>query len=203
MLAVGCTLYIWIPEESKHRLLHAGRVRQVDAESFVAEFDEPLAPAAGSNINVYSEVRGRFMQQGARIRALLESSPRHVIAFERVGEVVSAESRGTYRASVAAMKMQAKVGAESGCAVVDVSPEGLGVVTRKEHALGSLEKIELEWDGQRLCGEARIQTRRTRQDGSHRYGLMVLEKGGPMRRGLEQLSSAVQRMQLRRLSRSA
>lgn len=203
MFSAGSMMYLWVPEGSAERVLHPGKVLRTDIETFVGEFEEPLAPRVGTEAYAYCEFRGRFMQQAVSVIDLRPDQPQPAISFRRLGAPISVTKRSTYRVSVAALNLRARIGCESKCAVVDLSPEGLGVVTRKEHELGALEEVELIYDGQVLVGQARVQAVRLRPDGRYRYGFFALEVNGRMRRVLERLSASVQRMQLRNLARSA
>ena len=53
------------------KVLHPGKVLQSDPKTFVAEFEEPIAPAVGSDVNAYGAVNNRFFQQGAVVTELV------------------------------------------------------------------------------------------------------------------------------------
>jgi hypothetical protein len=203
MLNAGSVMYLWIPDESGERILHSGKVIESDAETFVAEFEEPLAPPVGADVNAYGEVNGKFHQQGAAVTAIRRPLPNPVIAFKRVGKPVSAENRGSYRVCVATWGIYARIGPEDKCLVVDVSPEGFGVITQEPCKLGALVEVSLSYEGETITGRARCQTARLRSDGRGRYGFLSLEENRDMRKTLERITAAVQRMQLRRLARVA
>src|SRR5262249_29945805 len=101
MVAKGTKILLLVPNEGNQRILHPGEVIESDAQGYVVEFDEPIAPAVGANVNAYGDVRGRFYQQGAVVAAIRQTEPHPVIAFTRVGDPVSAENRQTFRVCVA------------------------------------------------------------------------------------------------------
>ena len=206
MLGVGTTMFLLIPNASNKRVLYPGKVTESDGLQFVSEFDESITarlPAAGTEMIAYGEMRGKFYQQGATVVELRAGEAKPVIVFARSGDPVSAEQRQTFRVSVALSGIVAKVGDEHGCQVVDLSPEGFGVISSKELKLGSLINVSMALDGQAIANAARVQTAVKRPDGTYRYGLLIANRKDPARRILEQASSAMQRLQLRRLSGAA
>ncbi|MGA2583592.1 MAG: PilZ domain-containing protein [Tepidisphaeraceae bacterium] len=202
MLAVGKSMFLLIPSPSKTKFLHPGKVIESDCTRFAAEFEDAIAPEVGSDVNAFCEVNGQFYQQGAIVREIRAGLP-VVIAFGRNGEVVSAENRQTYRVNVAASDISAAVGRESACAVLDVSPEGFAAVTSKKVSLGSIVPIKLHGEGHALEAPARVQTMRERPDGKFRYGFLVPRNNVLARKSLQQLSAAMQRLQLKRIRGAA
>ena len=203
MLATGTEMYLLIPDASNKRILHPGKVIESDAQGFVGEFEEPIAPPVGADVNAYGKVRGKFFQQGAAGVAIRQTEPQPVIAFTRVGELVSAENRQTYRVCVAMAGIAARIESEKKCAVVDMSAEGFGAVASKVYELGSLVQVAIEYEGHAISTLARVQTVKARPDGKFRYGFLVNEKKNSPRKALEQISASVQRQQLRRLAGAA
>jgi len=203
MLDVGTTMFLLIAGESKQKILHRGKVVHSDEQVFICEFQEHIWPDVGADVNAYCEVRGKFYQQGAKVMAQVQAAPCPILAFRRVGEPVSAEQRETYRVSLVTADIKATVGDEQRCAVVDVSPVGLAVVTAREYPVGGLIEVTITCEDETLKGEARVQTVRTRPDGKFRHGLLAMRENVKMRQGLERLTATMQRMQLRRLARVA
>jgi hypothetical protein len=202
MLAVGNAMFLLIPSPSKTRFLHPGKVIESDCTSFTAEFENAVAPEIGSDVNAFCEVNGQFYQQGAIVREI-RPGVMVVIAFSRSGEVVSAENRQTFRVNVAAADIQAAVGRESACTVVDVSPEGFAAVTSKKVDVGSIVPIKLHGEGHALEAPARVQTMRQRPDGKFRYGFLVPRNNVLARKSLQQLSATMQRLHLKRIRGAA
>jgi hypothetical protein len=204
MLAAGTEMFLLIPEETNGRILHPGKVIESDAIGFLAEFDATIAPAVGSDVNAYGEVRGKFFQQGAKVAEIRAAEGKCVLAFSRVGDPVSAENRQTFRVSVVSANITAKVGKEKNCPVVDVSPEGFGAIAKTELRVGALVPIEFQHGGHLVSGPARVQTVKRRPDGKFRYGFLATsDRKGQARSSLQQITSLMQRAQLRRLAGAA
>jgi hypothetical protein len=202
MLSVGNAMYLLIPSPSKRRVLHPGKVIESDATSFVAEFEETIAPPVDGDVNAYCEVRGKFFQQGAVVVEIRTSKP-CVIVFRRSGESVSAENRQTYRVSLVTAEFVVDVDKESGCQVVDISPEGFAAIISRKLNLGSLVKIKLNGEGQTFEASARVQTVQERGGGKFRYGFLVPQDNAAARKKMQQISMETQRLQLKRLRGAA
>jgi hypothetical protein len=203
MLMAGADMFLLIPDRSNDRVLHRGRVIESNAELFVAEFEEQICPALDSDVNAYGEVRGKFFQQGAKVTETRIVGPRSVIVFARCGEVVSAENRQTFRVSTVNACITARVGKEKNCPVADVSPEGFSAVVGGELKVGSLVPVEFQYEGVVVNTPSRVQTAKIRPDGKVRYGFLAPDKNSPARKALQQITSSLQRAQLRRLSGAA
>ena len=203
MLAAATDMFLLIPDDDNGRILHPGRVIESDANSFVAEFDTAISPAPGSDVNAYAEVRSKFFQQGASVVEIRQSAPKAIIAFARVGEPVSAENRQAFRVSVISANIIAKIGKEKNCPIVDISPEGFGTLAKAELRVGTLVPVEFQHAGHVVSESARIQTIKPRPDGKFRYGFLAPDKKSEARRSLQQITSLMQRIQLRRLAGAA
>src|SRR3954451_15806473 len=145
MLSTQSALYLLVPNESNERVLHPGKVLAVQSSGvLIIGFQQAIAPAVGSDVNVFFEDNGKFLQQSGSIIATNDSaSPdgfAQSIAFRCVGTPVSAESRGSYRVSAAGLNATARIEKERNCSLVDVSPEGLGVITKQSYRLGTAVK---------------------------------------------------------------
>jgi len=65
--------------------------------------------------------------------------------------------------------------------------------------------VTLRYEGSQFSGEARIQSIRQLDQSRIRYGLHAIDdrmSGGDLRKGQQHISAAIEREQLRRLSRS-
>ena len=203
MLAAGTDMFLLIPDDSNGRILHPGKVIESDATSFVAQFDTAISPAPASDVNAYGEVRGKFFQQGAKVVEIRQAEPKAVIVFSRFGDPASAENRQTFRVSVVSANIIAKVGKEKNCPVVDVSPEGFGTITKAPFKVGMLVPVEFQHGGHVVSAPARVQTVKPRPDGKFRYGFLAPDKKSEARHSLQQITSIMQRLQLRRLAGAA
>lgn len=203
MLATGTPMYLLIPSASNERILHPGKVLAANAQTFEAEFDEAVAPEVGADTVAFGEVRGKFMQQGARVTEVRSDGGKLSFVFQRIGEAVSAEQRQTYRVSSVTTGIVARIGKEERCAVVDISPEGFGAILRQKPEVGSLVNVLLRFWSEDLSDSFRVQTVQTRPDGKFRCGFLAVEKNSPSRRALQKISMTLQRAQLSRLSGAA
>lgn len=196
-------MFLLIPSASNARYLYPGKVIQSNSATFSAQFEDPISPQIASDVTALCEVNGKFFQEGAVVLDVVKGLE-NCFAFARSGEIVSAESRQTYRVSVAANDdVTLVVGRDASCPVLDVSPEGFAAVTAKQLNLGSVVPITLIGDVHTVHGTARIQTVRERRDGKFRYGFLVPRNDLQARKALQQLSAAMQRRQLKRIRGAA
>jgi hypothetical protein len=204
MLAAGTEMFLSIPDAANQRALQPGTVIESGVLGFVAEFDVEMAPPVGTAVDAYGDVRGKFFRQGAQVSEIRAAETKSIIVFTRIGEPVSAENRQTFRVSVISANILAKVGNEKNCPVIDVSPEGFGIVAKRELKPGTVVPIEFEHAGHRVEAPARVQTVKRCIDGKYRYGfLCTAGKRGATRTSLQQITSLMQRAQLRRLAGAA
>jgi hypothetical protein len=206
MFSAGMTIHLWVPAVHKSRVLIRGCIDEVGdgGTTVVARFEEQVSPEVNSDVQLYVEFRGKFFQQGARVVEILDAGEQPQLKFTRVGDPVSAESRGSYRVSTAAAQIKAKIAKRAGAfSVVDVSPEGFAIILNDAPLCGSMLEVNWDFEGVKVEGSARVQTIKPLPNGTFRVGLLAADKQSPMRRSLERLSIALQRAQLRRLSGAA
>ncbi|CAN5555872.1 hypothetical protein BH10PLA1_BH10PLA1_19400 [soil metagenome] len=204
MLEVGTAMYLLLNSEGKERVLRLGKVVTSSPTAFSAEFGDSINCTVGNDMIVFAESRGRFFQQGVSVTQIQPAEQKIVIDFLRVGDLVSAEQRQTFRVSVVTKAMEATIDKETDCKVVDLSPEGFGAIVEKSLALGSLVPIAVSCDGKtKFTATARVQTIKILPDGSRRYGFLVPDKKSSARKAMQEISSTFQREQLRRLAGAA
>jgi len=223
MPAIGNEIFIQTPSEAKGRILHPGHVVGVNQSVYTLLLEEAdLQFSPGQEVLVYFEQYRSFMQQAARISALIdheEASPEassandapamedsvgSIIGLETVGEPSSAESRDTYRVSTLLAQLTADVLNEEDCALVDVSATGFAIITKQHLQVGQVVPVCPKFEGKKFEGEACVQSIRHLGDGRIRYGMHCVTKrgAGMLMRGLQQISMAIQRQQLKRMSRA-
>lgn len=207
MLSQGKDVFILLPGEKRERVLHQGTVTECSEASFVAEFGEVLDLTVGVELLAHAEVNRKFMQQGATVQAVLSASPKTIIAFTRTGQPIAADSRQSYRVSLAAHNLPAKINNDQRCQLIDVSATGFGVVSTTELSIGETVTATVGYNGVTATGEARIQSARDFGGGKFRYGLHAVEaqRGKPkseLQVALMKISLEVQRDQLRRMARA-
>jgi hypothetical protein len=203
VLNSGQGMFLLVSNDSKNPKLAAGKVIESSSTAFAIELDDSSNLQPGLETLAYCDVRGKFFQQGVtltEVRALL-STPTYV--FVRVGEPVSAEQRQTFRVSVALSNVIAQVGERKQCQVVDVSPEGIAVITSQGFSIGTTVKIALAHEDNKIAADARIQTIKVLPTGKVRYGLLVPNTNPIARKALLKMSMGFQRTQLKRLAGAA
>lgn len=179
MLAIGTSMLLLIPSKSNHRVLHPGEVIESDSERVVCRFEEAIAPAEGSDVIAFGLMNGQFLQQAVRVIANVPGINTCTIELLRTGEAVSAEQRQAYRVSVVTSDVYARIGKEQACPVIDISAEGFGAIASGDYKLGSSVPVSFTIDKLTIDTTVRVQTARTRPDGTCRYGFLVAEKSNP------------------------
>lgn len=204
MISSSTPLFFQFPTETSRRILHPLDVLENDAGAITARFHEPgHEPEPEQDVLIYYEIRREFMQQSARIVAVLETEPSTVFAFHTTGEPVSADSRECYRVSTALLDIPCTFGDERDRPVRDVSATGLAVISTQRLSIGDTLEVAFRYDGIDAKGSVCVQSVRELPDGEVRYGLHSIGKDKPSREfrdALNRISLAVQRLQLRRLS---
>lgn len=228
MLPPGSTLFVNFPEESKQRVLHPARVLRHNSEGLVVRCDEPGLPLVPDRaVRLYFESKLKFAQQAGRVEAVFGEgemparSPADTAAYAEhaganaavslgavfivrtLGEPVSAEGRECYRVSTLTAGIGADLGNEPNAVLADVSVTGFSIISNRQHASGSVLPIILHHEGQRYAGNAAIQSVNTLDDGRFRYGFLCADEKShhtALKQGLQQISVAVQRQQLKRMA---
>ena len=200
MIGIGSPIFIIVPDESKDHVFHHGKVLDSNEETFVAEFDHLQPLPVGFNVSAYNEVEGRFYEQKAVITALGRMKPNTIITFQRIGEPISAERRGSYRVRMLKVSLEGQIGEERRCNVMDISPEGFAAVAGKAMDIGSPVNVRIEYETHIVEGQVCVQSVSKIPSGKYRCGFLVPENNVRMRRSLERLASKVQRLHLRSLA---
>ena len=226
MLKPGAEAFLQFPSETADRILHRGQIIMQCNEVFAAVFDEPdLAPDLGQEVLIYAMPDHEFMQQSARIvdppventpetgageppagdggAASHGSPPVHLVT---VGDPVSAESRQCYRVVAIMTDRTAKLNDEEDCKLLDVSATGLALISTGSYRIGDLVTTTLNDKKMKFTGQVSVKSIKPLEDGYTRYGLHCAEDGrssGDLDKGIQKISTAIQREQLRRLNRAA
>ena len=206
MIEPGMKMYLNFPNESKKLLLHPCMTKEAGERGYTAELEESdLAVEAGQDVFVYYELNRKLVKQAARIEAVMKNAPSLIIGFQLTGEIVSAECREWFRVSTALNDLTADFGSESNCRLLDVSSVGFAVEATERYEIGNTLPATLHFQGKHFTGQARVQSIRELHGGRFRYGVHSLtdkSSGGDLCKGQQQISSAVEREQLRRLAGS-
>lgn len=195
------SVFLRLPTEAQSRILHHSTLLEVGQTTLSVRPDsDTLTLDPGAEILIYYDSKRELMQHSAKVGALLDDDAGTVVGIELFGEPVSAESRECYRVSTVLANLKAGVGDETGCPLTDVSVTGFSVLARTSHANGASLRVSLHHEGEDFAGLAVVQSIRSYDDGSIRYGMRCVDEHGDLANGLKKISMAVQRQQLKRLA---
>lgn len=220
MLTKESRIFIQRPDEAAQRILHAATVLAATDNIYaIRPAESDLAFEAGDELRIFFEKDRKFMQQAGRVEALMDPPPDDtdesqaspqdaapILGVATVGEPASAESRECYRVLTMFTDMTVCVGDEDQCPLLDVSATGFAVVSSQELLVGQIVDVSPHHDGQSFPGQASVQSVRDLGAGRFRYGMHCTDERGGDRtlvNGLQQISAAVQRQQLRRMAGKA
>ncbi len=203
----GSTIFIRFPNESKNRILHPVTVTETGGSDNLTVLPEnpELALEVDQELLIYFEQRRQFMQQPAKVEALLEGEAGTVATLKTFGEAVSAESRQCYRVSTVISKLTVTFDGVS-CPLRDVSVTGFAVISSNRYKVGQILDADLRFEGKKYIGKASVQSVAELPEGQVRYGAnCVKAPASPtsLSKGVQQISMSVQRQQLNRLSGGA
>ena len=202
------TIFVRFPNESTNRILHPVKIVETDgSDTLTVKPEDPELPLeAEQELLIYFEKNRKFVQQPAKVEALLEGEEGVVAAMKTVGEPVSAESRQCYRVSTVLSKLTATFDGVDGCSLRDVSVTGFSVLSKKQYKTGQVIDAELRFEGKRYVGKTSIQSVTHMDDDLTRYGVNCVKAAASptsLTNGVQKISMAVQRQQLNRLSGGA
>ncbi len=200
MIKPGATIFFRDPKIENERVLVPSTLLAVEDEILVTQLAPTERFETGQEITVFYEVKREFMQQPVQIDGLEPGEEGPVARYFALGDPVSAESRQHYRVTTITAELRATIGSDTGCPVQDVSATGFSAVVPTRYAQGERVSVSIR-HGEILCeGEAVVQSVCERADG-FRYGFLSAgTAGGALQEQLNQVSLAVQREQLQRLS---
>ena len=198
--------FVQVPDESVQRLLHSAVIQGFVNSTYTADLHEDAAPLeSGQDIFVYYESNGKFKRQSARIVAIVDTPSGRTFSFRFTGDAVSGEGRRCYRVSTVMAVVTATLGDEENCPVVDVSATGFAVIAAEQYMVTDIIEVTIRFEGETFNGRGRIESARELGVGRTRYGLHCVDGKSTdetLSKGLQQISAAVQRQHLRRLSRA-
>jgi hypothetical protein len=213
MLSQGDLLYIQRPTQSPQRVLIPLDIVANEQDHVIIETSQVFdwLPDDGQ-VLVYYDKRRDFVKQSAKLEIHLHEEDEDQVdgvmryAIELLGEAVNAESRQTFRVSTVISGRTASFDDEGDVPLVDVSATGYAVIATKQRNVGEIVKTTLNHDGRHFSGSACVQSVCQLDDQRIRYGMFCVDKrqpGNNLNQGLLTISMAVQREQLRRLSRAS
>jgi len=209
LMKTGTDLFLQVPDGSSRRFLHRAQVVAVSDSGCVVALNANRHLWVEDEFPVYFDLENEFLQQQARISALLpegpgsqqpargrgaSESPQLLVCLETLADPISANNRSDYRIEVASSDVAATLDGES-CPLEDVSPTGFAVYSKKSHERGSILPASIRYASQEYSG--RICIRSIRELKSRmRYGVSyVAEPGGrsELATGLRAITEAIQR----------
>ncbi len=205
MLQVDSEIFVQRPEESERRVLHAAKL--VDAsEHLTARLQEPgFELTADQVIFVYYELNREFVKQLAQVTAVLIEEDDLLVGFRTSGEPVSAESRQFYRVVTVMANLIVGIGPEKSCPLTDVSAMGFSAIAGRTYVIGEQVAVTLHFEGDSFSGNGVVQSIKDLGDQTSRYGFLAStdsESGKQLQKGLQRISMAIQRQQLKRRARA-
>lgn len=204
MLAVGNGFYIQILGESTQRVFHPAKLVGQTGNVCIAVLEEAgLGIEEGLDILIYYNMRSNFVKQAARVDAVIQIEPEPVISFVTVSEPVSAEGREDYRVSTVMADLTVILGDEDACPLQDVSAVGFSAIPGRRYRIGEILDASFVYDGEYYTGKVCVLSIRESDKGRRRYGVHCIDdkkSGGNLLKGLQSMSMAIQRQQLRRLA---
>lgn len=207
MLQTGAGVFLQIPNGSDKRVLIPATITDVTESTYSVQLEnDDTAFSPGQEVFLFFERKNEFMQQSARIDGVLAGAPKPLLGIQAVGEPVSAESRQCYRVSTVMAELTATVGGDEKCRLTDVSATGFSVVSRMQFDLGKTLPVTLRFEKVEFKGHACVQSGKETDAGEIRYGLHCVgndKETKELAKGLQKISMAVQRQQLRRMARGA
>ncbi len=208
MLNVNCGFFVQAPTDDERRVLCPATVTGIQDGVFIATVDDAEFDfAPDQEVLVFFEQRREFMQQPARIGGVAPTTAGLSITFQTTGNPVSAESRQCYRVcTVLTGGLVATLNNEQGCDVRDVSMTGFSAVGTTRLKVGARISAGIRYEDKTFTGTAVVQSICDLGDGRFRYGLHCPDSVGAkneLARGLQVISMAVQRTQLRRQAGAA
>ncbi len=198
MLTIGSTIYLSLAEGTDSApTLRAGTIVTEDGGGWVVDFAGGLPPTEGLEAAAFGEVRGKFYAHQVRLSGFSggEGAPTR-LRMEMLSEPKPADKRQIFRVSVRHMRLTARVGREKNCPVLDMSAEGIALIAKEKYRVGEHIDLTMNVEKVELAGRARVQSVRQTTDGQFRYGLLISQRKGEMRKALQTISSRIQRQQL-------
>jgi PilZ domain len=199
MFSIDGPCFLLSSDEQKERFLFSGHVRELRHGKIVVQFDDAIATKPGDQLVLLAESRQSFLQQSFTVACVRSDA---VIELIPVGSPAPAGRRRSYRVRVAGCDLFASVDDQANCRVVDVSPEGLAVISG-DLLIGQIVKISIEHEGIIVKGKMSVQTRHELARGRLRFGLRAVDPKSGIGLNLQKLAMLFQRGQLKRLAGAA
>ena len=219
LLKTGTDLFVQIPDGSSERFLHRARVVAISESGYVVALRANLHLEVEDELLVYFDAEYEFVQQPARISALLSDgpasehpevdrvfepsevdvlhaadSPPRLVCLETIADPISAENQTNYRIRVAEGEISATLDGEA-CAVGDVSPTGFALFAKRAHPRGTILPAAIRHASEKFSGRVCIRSIRD-ADGKTRYGVSYVADPGSrseIATGLRSITESIRR----------
>ncbi len=207
MLAPGINTYVRLAGESPgDKPLRTALVLDRRENLCTVEIENAEnPPAPGDTICFFFDVESRFSQQKARVGRCLVRGSKCIMSVALLDQPVPADNRQSFRVSSATADLCARLNCAQNCPVIDVSFTGFAIVTDAFFEIGDSVTVAISFEGRIYNGEATIKSANPVDGALTRYGLHVPPHrvSTTLQKGLQAVSSSIQRVQLRRLSRGS
>lgn len=184
-------------ESGKRRFLTLFRVEEAADQLLTLRATEHDAatPGQGQTVMLCFHKGASFMRIDARVASFVGGA----IQFALLTEAKACESREAFRVSVEGAGFIATVNDRSKCEIIDVSPDGLGILSKDRRFADEGVPVELEIDGKTYKGPCVVRNVRQTPLG-WRAGLELMKsaKASTLRTGLQKLTMQGQRLRLKR-----
>ena len=202
MLKPDTEAFLQLPSHGSSRVLYPGRILAVSPDLYSGVFqvhDHEIEE--GMDLHVCYELRRGFTQQSVRLQSARVDNDRLRVELEIIGDPISADGRQCFRVCAIGADLTCTFGTERDCEVVDVSATGFSVYAESSHEIGGRIDVVIHHDGEDFPGSVVIQSIREKPRTEIRYGVHCAPEALVLERALPRINLAVQRQQLRRLSR--
>jgi len=195
-------VFLQVTDDSEERVLHPVIISKIigdEGYTYICELDrkEELSCEEDVAAFIYFEGARTFMQQSIRICSVTEAESKVEITIKTTSDPVSADCRECYRVSTVMLDLTVTVADEEDCPLLDVSASGMSATTTTPLKRGNEIPVRLSYGGQEYAGEVIVQNACERDTGRIRHGFHCVEDrrcGGDLQKGLQVVSTAVQRL---------
>ncbi|HEY0007977.1 MAG TPA: hypothetical protein VGB55_04565 [Tepidisphaeraceae bacterium] len=155
-----------------------------------AIFPASIPHVVGDDTKVFAQVKDRFTQQPATVRTI-RGDAEVVVTFDLLGPAASAERRSAFRACVRDRGVRVNINGENDFELADISPEGVGVLTKTTLELGANVTAAFEVAGTQITSDFVVHSMK-QTAGRARFGLKLPVRSGEISRRLRSVMNHVQ-----------
>lgn len=200
MLEVGSVVHLRFSNDSENRGIVKGSVLAATANDITVEFHEPVELSVDAGVHLLYRLDNEFIRGMAIVQSVLREEPSLQVRLLWVGQPYPCKVRGSFRVAAHFEGLRAKLGAAS-VWLVDLSFDGFSVWSQQHYELGANLEAVLYYGEKRYGGEACIRNIRDLGEGRRRYGLLVSDNSLELKKGLQEITMAIQRQKLKKIAR--